>query len=397
MAKINDSVLLREKLLDFITEPDPLLSMLEWLTHRLMQIEAEAKVGVEKGKHDETRTTHFSGVRVRRFDTRLGTMYLLVPKLRRGGYIPFFVTERKRSEHALIEMVLEAYANGVSTRKIDHLAKALGIENISASQVSDITKELDAQVEAFQKRPLEAEYPVLWVDAVYEKIRKDGRVVSMAVMVVTGVTMAGTREILAVQPMWNESEESYRALFEGLKARGLQSAHLIVSDAHTGLQGAIRKEFLGGSWQRCKVHFMRNILARVGHRDKEVFGAKLKQIWLQNGKEGARRTARELADEYSRRFPDAIAVLEHGLEDSLAFYDFPMLDARKISSTNGLERLNREIRRRSAVVGVFPSEDSYIRLVVTYLMEYAEDWSTSRCYLSPLTLADFMAALKPAA
>ncbi len=397
MAKINDNVLLREKLLDFIAEPDPLLSMMEWLTHRLMQIEAEAKVGVEKGKHDETRTTHFSGVRVRRFDTRLGTMYLLVPKLRRGGYIPFFVTERKRSEHALIEMVLEAYANGVSTRKIDHLAKALGIENISASQVSDITKELDAQVEAFQKRPLEAEYPVLWVDAVYEKIRKDGRVVSMAVMVVTGVTMAGTREILAVQPMWNESEESYRALFEGLKARGLQSAHLIVSDAHTGLQSAIRKEFLGGSWQRCKVHFMRNILARVGHRDKEVFGAKLKQIWLQNGKEGARRAARELADEYSRRFPDAIAVLEHGLEDSLAFYDFPMLDARKISSTNGLERLNREIRRRSAVVGVFPSEESYIRLVVTYLMEYAEDWSTSRCYLSPLTLADFMAALKSAA
>jgi len=397
VAKVNDITLLREKLLDFVTDPDPLLSMLEWLTSRLMQIEAEAKVGVEKGKHDESRTTHFSGVRVRRFDTRLGTMYLLVPKLRRGGYVPFFVTERKRSEHALIEMVLEAYANGVSTRKIDHLAKALGIENISASQVSDITKELDAQVEAFRTRPLEAVYPVIWVDAVYEKIRKDGRVVSMAVMVVTGVNPTGTREILAVQPMWNESEESYIELFEGLKHRGLESVHLVVSDAHKGLQAAIRKEFLGGSWQRCKVHFMRNILARVGHRDKDVFAAKLKQIWLQNGKDGARRAARELADEYSRRFSDAIAVLEDGLEDSLSFYDFPMLDARKISSTNGLERLNREIRRRSAVVGVFPSEESYIRLVVTYLMEYAEDWSTSRCYLSPLTLADFMAALKPAA
>ena len=254
MAKDNDSTQLREKLLDFVTDPDPLLSMLEWLTSRLMKLEAEAKVGVEKGKHDESRTTNFSGIRVRRFDTRLGTMYLLVPKLRRGGYIPFFVTERKRSEHALIEMVLEAYANGVSTR-----------------------------------------------------------------------------EILAVQPMWNESEESYTELFESLKARGLSSVHLIVSDAHKGLQGAIKREFLNSSWQRCKVHFMRNILSRVGHRDKEVFAAKLKQVWLQTGKEGARRAARELADEYALRFPDAIAALEDGLEDSLSFYDFPMLDARKIS------------------------------------------------------------------
>jgi putative transposase len=397
VAKVNDITLLREKLLDFVADPDPLLSMLEWLTGRLMQIEAEAKVGAEKGKHEESRITHFSGVRVRRFDTRLGTMYLLVPKLRRGGYVPFFVTERKRSEHALIEMVLEAYANGVSTRKIDHLARALGIENISASQVSDITKELDAQVEDFRTRPLDASYPVIWVDAVYEKIRKDGRVVSMAVMVVTGVNMAGTREILAVQPMWNESEESYAELFESLKTRGLSSVHLVVSDAHKGLQSAIKKEFLGSSWQRCKVHFMRNILARVSHREKDVFAAKLKQIWLQTGKEGARRAARELSEEYARRFPEAISVLEDGLEDSLSFYDFPMLDARKISSTNGLERLNREIRRRSAVVGVFPSEESYIRLVVTYLMEYAEDWSTSRCYLSPLTLADFMAALQAVA
>ena len=333
MAKVNDITLLREKPLDFITDPDPLLSMLEWLTNRLMQIEAEAKVGAEKNK----------------------------------------------------------------PRKIDHLARALGIENSSASQVSDITKELDAQVEAFRTRPLEKIYPVIWVDAVYEKIRKDGRVVSMAVMVATGVNMAGTREILAVQPMWNESEESYAELFEGLKARGLESVYLVVSDAHKGLQAAIKKEFLGSSWQRCKVHFMRNVLAHVGHRDKDVFAAKLKQIWLQNGKEGARRATRELADEYQRRFPEAIAILEEGLEDSLSFYDFPMLDARKISSTNGLERLNREIRRRSAVVGVFPSEESYIRLVVTYLMEYAEDWSTSRCYLSPYTLADFVAALQPAA
>lgn len=397
MAKVNDSVLLREKLLDFIAEPDPLLCMLEWITARLMQIEAETKVGAEKGKHDETRTTHFSGVRVRRFDTRLGTMYLLVPKLRKGGYVPFFVTERRRSEHALIEMVLEAYANGVSTRKVDRVARALGIENISPSQVSEITKELDDQVDAFRTRPLDKVYPVLWVDAVYEKIRKNGRVVSMAIMVVTGVTQAGNREILAVQPMWDESEETYRELFGSLRKRGLEKVHLIVSDAHKGLQAAIRKDFLGSGWQRCKVHFMRNILARVGHRDKAVFAAKLKQVWLQAGKDEARRCAHEFAAEYGKRFPEAVTVLEDGLEDSLSFYDFPMLDARKISSTNGLERLNREIRRRSAVVGVFPSEESYVRLVVTYLMEYAEDWSTSRCYLSPVSLAEFLAQLRLAA
>lgn len=397
MAKVNDSVLFREKLLDFIAEPDPLLCMLEWITARLMQIEAETKVGAEKGKHDESRTTNFSGVRVRRFDTRLGTMYLLVPKLRKGGYVPFFVTERRRSEHALIEMVLEAYTNGVSTRKVDRVARALGIENISPSQVSEITKELDDQVDAFRSRPLDKVYPVLWVDAVYERIRKNGRVVSMAIMVITGVTQAGNREILAVQPMWDESEETYCELFGSLKKRGLEKAHLIVSDAHKGLQAAIRKEFLGSGWQRCKVHFMRNILARVGHRDKAVFAAKLKQIWLQAGKDEARRCAREFASEYGNRFPEAITVLEDGLEESLSFYDFPMLDARKISSTNGLERLNREIRRRSAVVGVFPSEESYVRLVVTYLMEYAEDWSTSRCYLSPVSLAEFLAQVRLAA
>lgn len=397
MAKVNDSLLLKEKLLEFIGEQDPVFAMLEWVTTRLMQIEAESKVGAQKGKHDAGRTTHFSGVRVRRFDTRMGTMYLLVPKLRKGGYVPFFVTERRRSEHALIEMVLEAYANGVSTRKVDRVARALGIENISASQVSDITKELDEQVEAFRTRKLDKVYPVLWVDAVYEKIRKDGRVVSMAVMVVTGVTQAGTREILAVQPMWEESEDSYRTLFRGLKARGLEKVHLIVSDAHAGLQAAIRKTFLGSSWQRCKVHFMRNVLAHVGHKDKDVVAAKLKQVWLQTGKDEARRCARDFVGEYGKRFPEAVKTLEEGLEDSLSFYDFPMLDTRKVSSTNGLERLNREVRRRSAVVGVFPSEESYIRLVVTYLMEYAEDWSTSRCYLSPISLAEFATRFPQAA
>ncbi len=397
MAKIDDTAILREKLLDFIAEPDPLFSMLEWVSGRLMQIEAEAKAGAPKGKHNEGRSTYFSGHRVRRFDTRLGTLYLMVPKLRKGGYVPFFVTERKRSEQALIEMVFEAYTNGVSTRKVERLAKRLGIESLSASQVSEMSKELDGQVEAFRTRRLEGVYPVLWVDAIYEKIRKNGKVVSMAVLVVTGVNEAGKREVLAVEPMWDESEGSYRALFGRLKERGLSGVRLVVSDAHAGLRAAIEKEFLGASWQRCKVHFMRNILARVGHREKAEVAARLKTIWLQPSKKAALKAAATFIDEYRERYPDAIRVLEDGLEESLSFLDFPTLDSRKIASTNGLERFNREIRRRSRVVGVFPSEDSYVRLVSTYLMEYSEDWATSQAYLSPSSLYELLRGLGPAA
>ncbi len=382
MAKGNDTNCFKKMLLNFIAEPDPLFSMLEWLTHRMMELEAESKVGATKGKHTADRSTFFSGTRVRRFDTRLGTMYLLVPKLRKGGYIPFFVTEKKRSEQALIRVVQEAFINGVSTRKIERLAHSLGIENISASQVSDMTRELDEQVQNFRSRPLEKEYPVIWVDALYEKIRYDGRVVPMAVMVVAGITSAGTREILAVEPMLRESEETYRALFKGLKQRGVEKIWLCISDAHGGLQAAIKKSFLGCSWQRCKVHFMRNILAHVSHRDKAVFASELKHIWLEPTKESALRAANELVKKYQKRFPQAMEVLEEGLEDSLQFYSFQSFDFRKISSTNLLERLHKEIRRRSRVVGIFPGPESYLRLVTCYLMEYADDWSTGKSYIN---------------
>jgi len=222
MAHSNVITHFQKLLLQFITEPDPLLAMLQWLTEQLMLLEAEEKIGAPKGKHSATRSTHFSGYRVRRFDTRMGTMYLLVPKLRKGGYIPFFVVERKRSEQALIQVVQEAFINGVSTRKIERLAKSLGIENLSASQVSEINKGLNEQVEALRTRPLEKEYPILWVDALYEKIRTNGRVVSMAVLIVTGINSVGIREILAVEPVYGESEETYTQLFNRLKERGLE-------------------------------------------------------------------------------------------------------------------------------------------------------------------------------
>jgi putative transposase len=381
MAYLKSTASFEKMLLRFVAEPDPMLSMLEWLCHKLMEVEVENKVGAVKGKHSEGRSGYLSGTRVRRFDTRLGTMYLMVPKIRKGGYVPFFVTEKKRSEQALLQVVQEAYINGVPTRKIERLAKSLGIESISAGQVSEINKELDEKVNEFRQRKLESVYPVVWIDALYEKIRVNGRVANLAVHVICGINMDGKREILAVEPMYEESRESYKTIFENLKARGLREVWLAVSDAHKGLVAAVTEFFIECSWQRCKVHLMRNILAHVPAKDKELFGARLKQIWNQPKPEIARMYANQLIDEYSPQFPKAIEVLEDGLEDSLQFFAFESIDSRKISSTNVLERLNKEIRRRSRVVGVFPSMDSYVRLVGCYLLEFSEDWEEERCYI----------------
>lgn len=386
MAKQNNKEILGKILADFIAEDDPLLSMLQWMTDQMMLIEAEKKVGAEKGEHNKERQTYFSGKRARRFDTRMGTMYLLVPKVRKGGYVPFFVTEKKRSEQALISMIQEAFVNGVSTRKVERLAKKLGIENISAGQVSEINKGLNEQVDAFRTRPLDSEYPFIWIDAVYEKIRDNGRVCNHAIMVAYGVNMQGHREILAVEPMWDESTATWGLFFDKLKNRGVKNIELCISDAHKGIQEALKEKLIGTSWQRCKVHFMRNIMAHVPHRDKAKFGERLKQIWLQADKEDALKVAQTLVSEYEDRYTAAIDCLLEGLEDSLQFYSYPAVDKRRIASTNVLERINREIRRRSRVVGIFPSQESYIRLLTSYLIEYSEDWATGNRYLSKKAL-----------
>jgi len=382
MTEPKDTTFFAMKLLEFQTAEDPLLAMIEWMTNQLMELEIEQKCNAPKGVHENARTAYRSGYRTRRFDTRLGTLYMLIPKLRNGGYVPFFVTERKRSEQALIEIIKEAWINGVSTRKIDHLAKAMGIENITASQVSNITSELDNQVEEFRNSPLEKEYPVIWVDALYEKIRDNRKVVSVAIMVVRAVDMDGKVRIIAVENMYNESEETYKALFNKLKDRGLEKVWLLVSDAHKGLKAAIDTCFLGACWQRCKVHFMRNILAHVAPKEKAGFAQQLKLVWNQRDAKHAEDCAKALEKEYGQRFPKAIECLMDGLEDSLQFYNFPELDSRKIASNNGIERTNKEIRRRSRVVGVFPSTNSYLRLLVCYLMEYQDDNESGRSYLS---------------
>lgn len=385
MTRKNSTTMLNELLLECMTKPDPMLHLLEWLCAQLMETEVDSKLGAGKGERTESRSGYRSGYRVRKWDTRMGTMYLLVPKLRNGGYIPFFLTARKRSEAALIQVVREAYIHGVSTRKMEKLAQSLGIDHMSGSYVSELTHGLNEQAEAFRSRPLSGHvYPVIWVDALYEKVRSNGRVVSMAVLVICGVNEEGRREILAVEPMAEESGASYTEVFRHLKERGMGTPKLVVSDAHSGLISAVRREFPGASRQRCKVHFMRNLLAHVQHNDKEAFAVELKEIWLAPDGEEARKRADRFIAKYGDKYPKAIRCLENGLEDSLSYYAFSLIEAKKISSTNMLERLNREIRRRSRVVGIFPNEDSYTRLVTMHLIEYSEEWSVNRNgYFSP--------------
>ena len=394
----NDSRLYKTLLAQFVLEDDPLLAMLKWMMNEMMKIELENKLGAKKGEHSNERKGYLSGYRARRFDTRLGSIYLLIPKVRKGGYIPFFLTEKQRSEQALISLVKEAYVNGVSSRKIERIAKSLGIENISASQVSEINKGLDEQVESFRNRKLEAEYPFIWVDAVYEKIRDyDNRVVSYAFMTAMGINARGKKELLAIEAFNSESTETWKAFFNKLKDRGLKRISLIISDAHQGIQQAAKECFLYSSWQRCKLHFMRNILKDVPKRSKRPFAYKLKQIFLQDDKQAAIDVAEQLKRDYRQSFPKALATLEQGLEDSLQFYHFPNIDKNRISSTNCLERLNKEIRRRSRVVAVFPSVNSYLRLISSYLMEYTEDWEIEKSYVSISKLEEVIKTSKPAA
>jgi transposase-like protein len=338
MTKTKDTTFFESKLLGFIAEEDPLPWMVQWMTQRLVAM--AHKIGAEEGRHGTNRVTYRSGIRVRRFDTRLGTLYLAIPKLRKGGYIPLFVMERKRSELAVVEVIQEAWRNGVSTGKIERAAKSLGIELISASQVSEINKGLDGMVEEFHNRLLDAEYPVVWVDALYEKIREGRRV---QVIVVKGVNTQGMPQILAVGPMENELEKTYRALFARLRERGL------------------------------------------------------KKVKLEPDKESATACAQRLAELYGQWFPQAIECLDVDLEDSLQFYAFTEIDHRKIASSNTLERLSREIGRRSRVVGIFPSIGSCLWLVSTSLIECKEDWQSGRSHIKAESLAKYQVQLTEAA
>jgi transposase-like protein len=392
MTARNNTELFEKLLVGFCQEADPMKEMFEWMANQLMEIEVNnLKTLAEKGQHSQDRKTHRNGYRVRRWDTRLGTIYLTIPKVRAGGYQPFFLVNRQRSEAALMSVIQECWINGISTRKMMRVFKSFGIEDISASQVSQVTKELDDEVSQFRQAPLSKSYPVVWIDALYEKIRDNQKVTTKAIMIAMAINAEGQKEILAIEPMDDESKETWSLFFEKLKSRGLDQIGLLVSDAHKGIQSALKTAFLGTAWQRCKVHFMRNILARIPHKHKEMIGKQLSHIFNQANYSDAKQTAKEVIAKFSSQFPDAINVLDDGLEDALQFFHFEELPKGRTSSTNHLERLNREIRRRSSVVGIFPSTQSFLRLIASYLFEYQADWTTGKAYINLDRLALFQA------
>lgn len=373
---------LADKLVERAAEAeDPLRTMAELITGFLMEAEVANQVGAEAHERTEQRTTHRNGYRDRRWDTRLGTMQLQVPKVREGGYVPSFIEHRKRSEQALISVIQEAVVKGVSTRKIEAVLEELGIAGVSAGQVSQLCAALDEKVRKFREGPL-GEIRYVWVDALYEKVRVDDRVESMAVVIATGANLQGRREVLGFDVIAAESEEGWAEFFKGLKERGLHGVKLVISDAHTGLKNAVRK-VLKVEWQRCKVHFYRNVLVHVPKRSQGEVSEAIKAVFVQRDEKSAKTKAADLVRQFQSRFAKAMEIFEAGIDDVLSYLHYPQPHRVRISSTNPLERLNLEIRRRTRVVGIFPNPAACLRLIGMLLVEKNDDWLTDdKAYLT---------------
>lgn len=360
---------------------DPLRAMAEMITDFMMEAEVTAKVGAEPHERSAERTTHRNGFRDRRWDTRVGTLALKVPKVREGGYVPSFIEHRKRSEQALVSVIQEAVVAGVSTRKIENVLAEFGIAGVSAGQVSQLCSALDEKVRQFRERRL-GESRYVWVDALYEKVREDNRVESMAVVIATGVNCQGRREVLGLDVIPTETEEGWGQFFKSLKERGLSGVQLVVSDAHGGLKNAVRK-VLKAEWQRCKVHFYRNVLGQVPKRSQAEVSEAIKAVFVQRDEKSARQKAAEVVQQFQRRYAKAMEIFEAGIDDVLSYLHYPAGHRTRISSTNPIERLNLEIRRRTRVVGIFPHRGACLRLIGMLLVEIHEDWLTDdKAYLT---------------
>lgn len=367
-------------------EDDFLRRSLRWLVQQLMEAEVSAQIGADRYERTEERTTQRNGSRLRPWDTRLGTLEVQIPKLRTGSYFPSFLEPRRRAEQALVAVIAEAYVQGVSTRKVEAVIQALGISGISKSEVSRLCAGLDTQVAAFRERRLDAAYPYLWLDARYEHVREDGRVQSMAVVVAYGVRADGVREVLGMDVTAGEHAVFWRAFLQSLVARGLRGVRLVVSDAHAGLKQAIQEVFVGAAWQRCRVHFMRNLLAHVPKRDQATVAALVRTIFQQASRQDAQAALERVVDALMKPYPKVVELLLDAEEEVFAFYDFPPEHRRQIASTNPLERLNKELKRRSAVVGIFPNRAAVIRLLGAVLAEQNDEWVVGRHYFSEASM-----------
>ena len=358
----------------------------QYALQRLMEMEAEQIVGAGHHERTEERTTHRNGYRDRRLETRIGTMNLKIPKLRSGTYFPSFLEPRKMSEQALVAVVQEAYVKGVSTRKVDDLVQALGMSGISKSQVSKLCGELDERVQSFLKRELTGQWPYVWLDATYLKSRENGHVVTRALVVAVGVNQEGRREVLGLACGPAETEAFWTEFLRDLAARGLTGVRLVISDAHQGLKNAAAK-VLGSTWQRCRVHFMRNALAYVPKSQNQMVAAVIRTAFVQPTREEAVAQWRETADRLRQRFEKLGTLMDEAEADVLAFMGFPKEHWKKIASTNPLERVNKEIKRRSNVVGIFPNDAAIMRLVGALIVEQNEEWHLTRRYMSHESLA----------
>jgi putative transposase len=360
--------------LDFLRES------LLWVVQQLMEVEVSELIGAEHGERSPERLTHRNGYRARSWSTRAGEIELAIPKIRRGSYFPSFLEPRKRSEQALVAVVQEAYVAGVSTRKVDQLVESLGLR-ISKSEVSRICAGLDEQVEAFRNRPLEGRYPYLWLDAKVEKVRDGGRVVPKALVLAYAVHESGYREVIGVDVGECETEAFWRGFLRGLVKRGLGGVQLVVSDAHAGLKAAIAQT-LDCPWQRCTVHFLRETLGHVRKDQQGMVAALLRPIFNADGADEARELVGDALERLRTPLPKVAALLEEAEEDLLAFYSFPAMHWPKLRSTNPLERVNREIGRRTDVVGIFPNDCALIRLAASVVIEQNDEWLVGHRYLS---------------
>ena len=360
------------------------------LAEALMELEVAQHLGADKHERTAERVGYRNGYREREWDTRAGTVDLRVPRVRDGSYFPALLEPRRRAERALAAVVQEAYVQGVSTRRVDDLVKALGMTGISKSQVSRLCKDLDAEVERFRTRPLGGPYPYVTLDATFLKMRQHGRIVSVAVVIAVGVNAEGQREVLGLDVGPSEDGAFWLRFLRSLVARGLAGVRLVTSDAHQGLKGAIAATLHGASWQRCRTHFMRNALALVPKGAQQMVAATIRTVFFQPDPQSARETWRKVADGFRGRWPRLAQLLDDAEDEVLTYLSFPPEHWRQIWSNNPQERLNKEVKRRTDVVGIFPNEAAIVRLVGSVLAEQHEEWQVARRYLSAESLAKLL-------
>ncbi|GAV36940.1 transposase, Mutator family [Roseomonas sp. TAS13] len=371
-------------------DEDFLRSVAEAVVQILMEADVEGLIGAARHERSGERTTYRNGYRDRAFDTRLGSLQLRIPKLRQGSYFPPFLEPRRTTEKALVAVIQEAWIGGVSTRKVDDLVQAMGLSGISKSTVSKLCRDIDERVGVFLTRPLTGSWPYLWLDATYLKQREGGRVVSVAAIIAVAVNTEGKREIVGLHIGPSEAESFWSDFLRSLVRRGLTGVKLVISDAHEGLKAAIRR-VMGATWQRCRVHWMRNALAYVPKGQQTMVAAALRQAFLQEDAANAHRVWRTAADQMRQRWPKLGTFMDESEHDVLAYMAFPAQHRTKLHSTNPLERLNKEVKRRADVVGIFPSEPSIVRLIGAVLLEANDEWQLQHRYMQ----VEGMAELSP--